>query len=135
MATTPAEKAMFQMMGVFAEFERAMIRERVEAALERARVCPPTIGAATKAAVRGATGVIRAAARRSSRREDREIRKSSPLAIVEQRDNASSRLGATTHEFAWPEGKGCRETESLGEVARPVLSARARAHEAGSRGA
>ena len=27
--TTPAGKALFQMMGVFAEFERAMIRERV----------------------------------------------------------------------------------------------------------
>ena len=26
--TTPAGKAMFQMMGVFAEFERAMIQER-----------------------------------------------------------------------------------------------------------
>jgi hypothetical protein len=26
--TTPASKAMFQMMGVFAEFERAMIQER-----------------------------------------------------------------------------------------------------------
>jgi DNA invertase Pin-like site-specific DNA recombinase len=31
--TTPAGKAMFQMMGVFAEFERAMIRERVKAGL------------------------------------------------------------------------------------------------------
>ena len=29
--------AMFQMMGVFAEFERAMIRERVKAGLDRAR--------------------------------------------------------------------------------------------------
>jgi DNA invertase Pin-like site-specific DNA recombinase len=29
--TTPAGKAMFQMMGVFAEFERAMIAERVRA--------------------------------------------------------------------------------------------------------
>jgi DNA invertase Pin-like site-specific DNA recombinase len=29
--TTPAGKAMFQMMGVFAEFERSMIRERVRA--------------------------------------------------------------------------------------------------------
>ena len=28
---------MFQMMGVFAEFERAMIRERVQAGLARAR--------------------------------------------------------------------------------------------------
>src|SRR5262245_7434716 len=35
--TTPAGKAMFQMMGVFAEFERAMISERVRAGLARAR--------------------------------------------------------------------------------------------------
>lgn len=35
--TTPAGRAMFQMMGVFAEFERAMIRERVMAGLARAR--------------------------------------------------------------------------------------------------
>jgi DNA invertase Pin-like site-specific DNA recombinase len=35
--TTPAGKAMFQMMGVFAEFERAMIRERVRAGLARAK--------------------------------------------------------------------------------------------------
>lgn len=35
--TTPSGKAMFQMMGVFAEFERAMIRERVNAGLARAK--------------------------------------------------------------------------------------------------
>jgi DNA invertase Pin-like site-specific DNA recombinase len=35
--TTPAGKAMFQMMGVFAEFEREMIRERVNSGIERAR--------------------------------------------------------------------------------------------------
>ena len=35
--TTPAGKALFQMMGVFAEFERAMIRERVQAGLARAK--------------------------------------------------------------------------------------------------
>src|SRR5499427_7837543 len=35
--TTPGGKAMFQMMGVFAEFERAMIQERVRAGLARAR--------------------------------------------------------------------------------------------------
>ena len=35
--TTPAGRALFQMMGVFAEFERAMIQERVKAGLERAR--------------------------------------------------------------------------------------------------
>lgn len=35
--STPAGRAMFQMLGVFAEFERAMIRERVAAGLARAR--------------------------------------------------------------------------------------------------
>jgi len=35
--TTPSGRAMFQMMGVFAEFERAIIRERVMAGLARAR--------------------------------------------------------------------------------------------------
>ena len=35
--TTPGGKALFQMMGVFAEFERAMIQERVHAGLARAR--------------------------------------------------------------------------------------------------
>lgn len=36
--TTPAGKALFGMMGVFAEFEREMIRERVMSGLARARV-------------------------------------------------------------------------------------------------
>jgi DNA invertase Pin-like site-specific DNA recombinase len=35
--TTPAGKALFGMMGVFAEFERSMIAERVRAGLARAR--------------------------------------------------------------------------------------------------
>jgi len=35
--TTPAGKALFQMMGVFAEFERSMIQERVRAGLRRAQ--------------------------------------------------------------------------------------------------
>ena len=35
--TTSSGKAMFQMMGVFAEFERAMVHERVMAGLARAR--------------------------------------------------------------------------------------------------
>src|SRR5436190_22364452 len=35
--STPSGQAMFQMMGVFAQFERAMIRERVLAGLARAK--------------------------------------------------------------------------------------------------
>jgi DNA invertase Pin-like site-specific DNA recombinase len=41
---TPAGKAMFQMMGVFAEFERAMIVERVKAGLSRARAHGKRLG-------------------------------------------------------------------------------------------
>jgi DNA invertase Pin-like site-specific DNA recombinase len=57
--TTPAGKAMFQMMGVFAEFERAMIQERVRAGLARARdertqLGRPRIAAKAEAAVRAA---------------------------------------------------------------------------------
>lgn len=36
--TTPAGKALFQMMGVFAEFERSMIRERVQSGINRAQL-------------------------------------------------------------------------------------------------
>ncbi|WP_417798922.1 recombinase family protein [Terasakiella pusilla] len=42
--TTPSGKAMFQMMGVFAELERAMIQERVKAGLERAKAKGKTLG-------------------------------------------------------------------------------------------
>ena len=42
--TTPSGKAMFQMCGVFAEFERAMIRERVKAGLARAKTQGKKLG-------------------------------------------------------------------------------------------
>ncbi len=42
--TTPAGKAMFGMLGVFAEFERAMISERVAAGLARAKAEGKTLG-------------------------------------------------------------------------------------------
>ncbi len=55
--TTPSGRAMFQMMGVFAEFERAMLRERVLAGLRRARakgrkLGRPRISAAKERAIR-----------------------------------------------------------------------------------
>src|SRR5215213_5021175 len=55
--TTPGGKAMFQMMGVFAEFERAMIQERVRAGLARAREAGtrlgrPTVGEAVETRIR-----------------------------------------------------------------------------------
>ena len=55
--TTPAGKALFQMMGVFAEFERAMIQERVKAGLQRAkangkRLGRPMVSIQTEASIR-----------------------------------------------------------------------------------
>jgi DNA invertase Pin-like site-specific DNA recombinase len=41
---TPGGKALFQMMGVFAEFERAMIVERVKSGLERAKAQGKQLG-------------------------------------------------------------------------------------------
>jgi DNA invertase Pin-like site-specific DNA recombinase len=42
--TTPGGKAMFQMMGVFAEFEREIMRERICAGLDRARAKGKKLG-------------------------------------------------------------------------------------------
>jgi DNA invertase Pin-like site-specific DNA recombinase len=42
--TTPGGKALFQMMGVFAEFERAIIQERVCAGLAKARAQGKRLG-------------------------------------------------------------------------------------------
>jgi DNA invertase Pin-like site-specific DNA recombinase len=55
--TTPGGKALFQMMGVFAEFERAMIQERVRAGLKRAqaegrRLGRPQVGADVERRIR-----------------------------------------------------------------------------------
>lgn len=67
---TPSGKAMFQMLVVFAEFERAMIQERVKSGLARAkaqgkRLGRPTVGPAVEARIRqlraGGMGVIKVA--------------------------------------------------------------------------
>ncbi len=42
--STPSGKAMFGMLGIFAEFERLMIQERVRAGLARARAKGKTLG-------------------------------------------------------------------------------------------
>ncbi|WP_040620062.1 recombinase family protein [Rhodovulum sp. PH10] len=42
--STPSGRAMYQMLGVFAEFERAMIRERVMAGLARAKAQGTKLG-------------------------------------------------------------------------------------------
>ena len=68
--TTPAGKALFQMMGVFAEFERSIIIERTKAGLARARaqgkkIGRPKVPASVERAIRRArkkgTGIRRIA--------------------------------------------------------------------------
>ena len=69
--TTPSGKALFQMMGVFSEFERAMIRERVLSGLARAKADGKALGrptidprkeAAIKANLRaGRSGIVKLA--------------------------------------------------------------------------
>ena len=66
--TTSAGKAMFQMCGVFAEFERAMIRERVRAGLQRARAQGKTLG-------RPRTPEVVEARIRAARRQGKGIKK------------------------------------------------------------
>ncbi len=68
--TTPAGRAMFGMMGVFAEFERSMIQARVNAGLARAKEAGVTLGrpkvaGSTEAAIRarlaGGEGMVKIA--------------------------------------------------------------------------
>ena len=69
--STPAGKALFQMLGVFGEFERAMIRERVNAGLARARAkgvqlgrprVPEDVEAAIRAGLASGMGIRKVAA-------------------------------------------------------------------------
>ena len=68
--STSAGRAMFQMLGVFAEFERAMIRERVMAGLARAKAQGKVLGrpmvagrkeAAARAALASGKGIRKVA--------------------------------------------------------------------------
>jgi DNA invertase Pin-like site-specific DNA recombinase len=68
--TTPAGKAMFQMMGVFAEFERSMIHERVMVGLARARAEGTQLGRPAKVA--GNAAMVKAL--RAARRAGKSIR-------------------------------------------------------------
>jgi DNA invertase Pin-like site-specific DNA recombinase len=51
--STPSGRAMFGMLGVFAEFERAMVQERIRAGLARARAMGKALGRPKLAVDRG----------------------------------------------------------------------------------
>jgi DNA invertase Pin-like site-specific DNA recombinase len=66
--TTPGGLALFQMLGVFAEFERAMVQERVKAGLQRAKAEGKKLG-------RPKISEEKEAAIRHARQEGKGIRK------------------------------------------------------------
>lgn len=68
--TSSSGRALFQMLGVFAEFEREIIRERVNAGLDRARASGKTLGRPktdadtvrrVQAMLKGGTGILKTA--------------------------------------------------------------------------
>jgi hypothetical protein len=80
--STPSGKAMFQMCGVFAEFERGMIRERVNAGLARARDKGVKLGrpriapqACSRSPARSALASARCSGSRPSRRDTSSSRR------------------------------------------------------------
>jgi DNA invertase Pin-like site-specific DNA recombinase len=74
--STPAGKALFQMLGVFAEFERSIIQERIAAGIARARAKGTRSG---KAFGRPRLSAEREAAVRTSLRSGAGIRKTARL--------------------------------------------------------
>lgn len=71
--STSAGRAMFQMLGVFAEFERAMIRERVMAGLARAKAEGKTLGRPMVAGKKEAAARAALAAGKGIRKVAREV--------------------------------------------------------------
>jgi DNA invertase Pin-like site-specific DNA recombinase len=61
--TTPAGEALFGMLGVFAQFERAMIRERVNAGLARAKAQGKRLGRPQEVADKKRAAVLAARAK------------------------------------------------------------------------
>jgi DNA invertase Pin-like site-specific DNA recombinase len=105
--TTPAGKAMFQMMGVFAEFERAMIQERIRAGLARAKdegttLGRPKIDAATESAIRKAL-----------RKGDRGMRKiAADLNVgVGTVQRVKAELDESSYRSAWCQRMGGAESK------------------------
>src|SRR5271169_145728 len=70
-ATTPHGRAMLQMAAVFAELERAMIRERVNAGLARAKAAGKTLGRPGEGIIVEGSGCADPARGRHGHPEDR----------------------------------------------------------------
>ena len=93
--STPSGKAMFQMLGVFSEFEREMIRERVLSGMARAKSqgkhcgrpkTTPEVERAIMATLRAGTGMIKTAkTARRGRRNGAEARPCDVTSVMSPR--------------------------------------------------
>jgi DNA invertase Pin-like site-specific DNA recombinase len=97
--STPSGRAMFQMLGVFAEFERSMIRERVMACLSRAKADGIQLG--------------------RRRLEDSDAGKVAAIVAARRKEQVSAALPASS-EWAWERFCAYRPTSKNGAL--PTIS-------------
>ena len=90
--STPSGRMLFGMLGVFAEFERSMIRDRVMAGLDRARAADRRLGRPPMPEAR-VEKVRRALADGRGVRETARLLKVSAAKVVEVRRAMSSMAG------------------------------------------
>ena len=110
---TPAGMAMFQMLGVFAQFERAMIQERVRAGLARARGEGKRLGRPSLA------GGQKAAAIRAALARGNEVTGGDPMPkdVARRRNRHQPCCAALNYLTGWR--RGClRHLRRRGAVAR-----------------
>ena len=90
--STPSGRALFGMLGVFSEFERAMIRDRVKAGLDRARAAGKRLGRPRTTPIK--ISRIRAALDEGRVRETARLLKVSPAKVSQVR-----RMGPLTADL------------------------------------
>ena len=101
--TTPAGEAMFGMLGIFAQFERAIIQERVRAGLARARKEGKTLG---RPQIGAAAARARQEGRRPPKRLDTPEGRAKDRAELERQIRARRATGAGILKIARELGVG-----------------------------
>ena len=120
--TTPAGKALFQMMGVFAEFERAMIQERVRAGLERARAQGKRVGTTANRRQQGSRDPGRSG---GSQGRDHEARGGAPGRGWHCSEDQSGHDGLITNRITQAASTALRDSlAGLRAVRLPTLAAK-----------
>jgi DNA invertase Pin-like site-specific DNA recombinase len=124
--TTPGGKAMFQMLGVFAEFERSIIQERVRAGLRRAkaegkRLGRPRIAADIEARISGPARIPPTASVRSRRGSaSTPVPFSGSVALSTPPHNATPQIALTPSRLR--QSAGIAEARMISERSKAALA-------------